>query len=575
MFDDSLKLNSHQKKFSKTSKNSEALLNINFRFDGYNTDIISAYHWLLNFPYYTGKGYTPLKLEDYHYFSENSQFGAGIRQVKGNSIRAFQENLAQLIQLIKIHIIPLLKEVKQADFYKQWFDKIVDNDELIQEEIKKNGEIESNKEKLNKWRGERNEAINHLKDKWSSEVDGGKMWQMNRSSAEQGLDFTLLPQLFFGTNLDDPFQKRRTLKEQLDDDIYSIDISLGAKEAVARFMYRFYTWLPTAIKETRITYRLKISALKQFYTQLQMYIGFMKPLLIEISKKTEGFEKNNLYHNFDTENPEFANLFDFSYSFIRILGIRNFAKPQRGKWDLEDLNFSQFGFFLPGKGELPFGKFKGKTGFITKDLGETYEFYPCENKNISKEEFKKIKKVELDKKDLKTFPIQEFEFSQRRRGEIQQTSQGPQHNPFVMNKITFNGFAWNIFEIASYRDKLKEDNLDLLESFIEEIKVIKEDLLYYINDLEGDVDENETKKTDKEKNSKKKSGDYTLITGPFLAISEIISSFIPSNSGNKGQASLSENKEREKQRLIVKLSVAEDLWKCYSIYKIANGYMTY
>ncbi len=181
-------------------------------------------------------------------------------------------------------MLPLLKEVKQADFYKRWIDKIIDFDEKVQEELAKPKSNQREKN-LKDYRNERNEAISHLKDKWVTEVDGGKMWQMNRNSTEQGLDFALLPQLFFGTSLDDPLQRNSSLKEQLDETIYKVDISTDAKEQVARFLYKFYAWLPSAIRETQTTFKIKIATLKQLYGNVQMTLNFIKPLLIEINRK--------------------------------------------------------------------------------------------------------------------------------------------------------------------------------------------------------------------------------------------------------------------------------------------------
>ena len=216
-----------------------------FNYSGYNLDIAQAYHFHLNFRYLVLSGFSSIKLEDYHYFSENNNFGANQRQARGGAVRAFQENLNQVVQLIKIHLIPLLKEVKQTEFYKDWIDKISDNDEIVQKLLEK--KVGNENEELKKARNERNEAILHIKDRWVSEIDQGKIWQMQKTSQERGLDYVLLPQLFFGINLDDPFAKKHTIKEQLDADVYPVDITTEAKQQVARFIYRFHSWLPTAV----------------------------------------------------------------------------------------------------------------------------------------------------------------------------------------------------------------------------------------------------------------------------------------------------------------------------------------
>ncbi len=584
MINDPLLVGDSHKRISRTSINSKPIHEIALRVEGLNEDITEMYYWHLNFAYYTGKGYTPIKLEDQHYFSEASQFGTNIRQQKGGSIRAFQENLQQLIQLVKVHLLPALKEVKESDYIKSWFDKILTNDKMIQEELKKSN---PNEEKLNLWRSTRNEAMGALKDRWVNEVDGGKLWQLSRSSAEQGLDFNLVPQLFLGINLDNPLydlhKEGKSLQEQLDGDIYGIEITEAAKSQAGRFFFRFHTWLPTAIKEVEVTYKLKISALKQMYTQLQMYINFMKPLLIEISKKSEGFSKKDFFHNFEGESADFSSMLDYTYSFVRILGIRNFNI--RGPWILEDLEFTKFGLFLKGKGEIAFGEHKNKKGFIAGEVNGKYIFYPSDKAKITKSEFDLIKekKIMIEKSDLKLFRILEYEFLQKRKMEYVQTQQGPQQVPNLSNNLIYRGYAWNIFEIASYRNQMKEDSLKLLETFVEDIKIVREDLLYYIHELdsiENDIIHTEVDSNNKSNNSKSSSTInkdnnflYDLIFGPFRAIGDMFSPLVPKFNNNSSSFKKDSNKENE--RLVIKLEVVEDLWKVYSVYKKSHQLLGY
>lgn len=589
MSDDILQINSMQKRYALPDKFiSKSLLRLDLNLNGYNEDLTEKYFWHLNFAYFTGKGYTALKLEDYHYFSENSQFGTQMRQVKGGSIRAFQENFQQLLQLIRSHLLPLLKEVKAAEMYKQWFDQIVDNDKKYQE-MRKRGVSESNEE-LRKVKSARDEALNHMKDKWVNEIDGGRLWQMNRSSTEQGLDFALLPQLFFGTNLVEPLNTMK-LKEQLDSDIYSIDISLGAKEQVARFMYRFYTWLPTGISDTNVTFKLKISALRNIYAQIQMYINFMKPLLIEITRKSEGLEKANLYASFEMDNPDFVNMFDFSYSFVKILGIRDFMTP-RGSHTIKDLEFTKYGLFIDGR-DIFSGKFKGKSGFLVGTEGKShkdvkYIFYPCENADITDLEFEKLQdkwlkdKTYIDKVDLKPYPCMTFDFSQKRRNELKETQQGPQQVPFMKNLIDYTGFSWNIYEIASYRESLKVDNLKLLETFVDELKVVRDDLLKYINyfptkDFESLRNVQSQAYSSESESKKSSSEDFSLILSPFQALGDMVSMLLPDLdlSGLKKKHHKEEDEERDDHHKIVRVSIAEDVWKVYTVFKKSHLLIQY
>lgn len=583
-----LKFDNAGKILSKKAKLSSPIMDTTIRFEGVNEDIVSSYYWHIQFPYYVLKGYTSLKLEDYHYFTEASQFGQTQRQIKGGAIRAFQENLQQLIQLIKVHMMPLLKEMKQAEFYQKWFDQITINDKIIQELKAK--KVSNDDIKLKKARNERNEAINHIKDKWVTEIDGGKLWQMNRPATEQGLDYALLPNLFFGISLDNPLyhlhNTGKTIKEQLDEDVYPVDISLVAKEQVARFMYRFHLWLPTAIKETDMTFRIKVSTLKQFYAQLQMYISFMKPLLIEISKKNEGLGKENIYKNFETENPEIINLFDSSYSFIKLMGIRGFAKKDRGRNELSDLDFSSYGLYLGYKEDITSGPCKGQLGFLREENNGKYEFLKSDKKDLSKQEFNELlskwkeNPVYVEKINIRSFPIMMMDFTQRRMNEVINGPQGAQIQPFMRNDIQYKAYVWNIYEIASYRQNLREENLELLETFIDEIAQVKEDLMYYVNYLEGNSasESNEDKSSKKsESKSESKKSDYTLVTGPFQGLGELFSPFIPSFKieylKKKGKENI--DKSRDKDHLINKLAVIEDTWKLYTIHKKTKGLMQY
>ena len=564
-------------------------------FAGYNKDIVEPYYWHLNFAYFNGKGYFFIKLEDHHYFSENSQFGANIRQMKGGSIRALQENLQQMVQLIKVHLMPLLKEIKEADFYKNWLDQIVDNDEKYQQGLSQGKKRED--EDMKKWAAARDEAINHLKDKWVNEVDGGRIWQMTKPATEQGLDFSLLPQLFFGTKLDNPLYmlhgKGKSIKEQLDEYTYKVDVSLDAITAVARFQYRFYTWLPSVIKETDSTFKIKISSLKQFYAQLQMYIQFMKPLLVEIAKKSEGFEKTSMFYNFEEHNPEFWNLLDYSYSFVRLLGIRKFEKELGS---LETITIGPHGLFVDGD-QIPWGKYKKQNCIIFEETTiEDKPHYRAKKFNgnrdqanaLSKADFEQLETITIDKYDLVKYSCIELGFSQKRRNDIVDSPQGPAQVPYMTNTIDYSGLAWNVFEIATYREFLRQDDLALLETFIEEIGVIKEDLLHYVSILEGDKSyysgSQGTGSQEKSGEGNSKKADFSFLTLPFEGVWSLFSPLVgdislpkkkKKSSYKQRQLDEMERDSQEFKQEAIESGVAEDLWKGYTVFKKSHGFIQY
>lgn len=585
--------------FIKNATREKPILTKQIIFGGYNKDIVEPYYWHLNFAYYQGKQYFFIKLEDHHFFSENSQFGANLRQMKGGSVRALQENLQQLIQLVKVHLIPLLKEVKETDFYRSWMNEISENDNKYQQGLKQGKKKDD--PKMQEWMNRRDEAINHIKDKWVNEVDGGRLWQMNKSSTEQGLDFALLPQLFFGTKLDNPLYMLHgegpSIKEQLDNYTYKVDISTEAITQVARFHYRFYTWLPSAIKETQTTFKIKVASLKQFYSQFQMYMQFMKPLLLEIAKKSEGFEKTSMFYNFEEHNPEFWNLLDYSYSFVRVMGINKFKSELQS---LESIVFDSHGLFVEGS-QIVWGKNKGVSCIIfdeqtVEEDNKKYVVYYAKKFSGSREdashltptEFNRLETTTLYKTDLKTYPCVEFCFAQKRRTDTIESQQGPMQVPYMTNTIDYKGVAWNVYEIASYREFLRQDDLKLLETFVEEIGAIREDLMYYIKVLEKDDYQN-TNSDDEKENTPKQSQqkntlDFSFLTLPFKGVWDLFSPLVgditPPSRNKKSGYYQRKQQEQEKDEQndsleASKANVAEDLWKGYTIFKKSHGFIQY
>ena len=139
-----------------------------------------------------------------------------------------------------------------------------------------------------------------------------------------------------------------------------------------------------------------------------------------------------------------------------------------------------------------------------------------------------------------------MDFSQKRQTFFQKETQAP----FMLNEILYKGFVWNIVEIASFREQLKIYDLDLLESFIDEISSIKEDLLYYVNNLhKNKKSENQTQKEISHQKNKQKF----LNKNPWGA----------------------DEKQAEHNIVINKLECIETVWKCYKIFKTSFGYSTY
>ena len=600
-----------------------------------NNDFISDYMWHINFAFLTLRKYKIFKVEEQQYFSQNSSFGTQNRQVKGGTIKALTENLHQLVQLIKVHLMPLLEEIKKSEFYYEWICKIQDNDNLIQENFltfkkskekfditfeefleflkndKKKNYKKCNYDNIMTYKRKRDEAIKHLKDKWVSEVDGGTMWNLQKQQSERGLDMTLLPQLFFGVELLEPLNKS-TLEKQLDEYIYTIDITEDAKRQVSRFLYRFHMWLPTAIKDTKTTFKLKISALKQFYSQIQMYINFMKPLLLEISQKSEGYKSGGFFENSEFENPDILNLFDSSYNFIRVFAIKGLAKIENLK--AKDLSINDFGIYfdksfkfvkhtkqeqngylIPKK--LSLIKKNGilceanieeiKDNKIKKIIG--YRFVEC-FRDIPFEEYTKLLYEEDNKKyflkeDLDLYAFLEFNFKNKRFVKNIETMQGPTQKPVQETEVEYKSYCCDIIDIISYKESIKSDNLDLMSTFIMELNVIREDLEKYFNYFKNKTTKNFKKNIDKEENMKKKtkittfSNFYENIKSSYSSLKESFKIFnIIRGERKTFESTIKENNMKTQKEISIletQTTAAHDISKCYRIFKNEKGFWSY
>ncbi|NCC71307.1 hypothetical protein EOM09_07030 [bacterium] len=149
--------------------------------------------------------------------------------------------------------------------------------------------------------------------------------------------------------------------------------------------------------------------------------------------------------------------------------------------------------------------------------------------------------------------------------------------PVMTNQINYKSYVWNLFEIAIYRERLKEENLDLLSSFIEEISIIKEDLMKYVSKVRT-MPVSETSFKSESKSSNKFSPQDSLILAPFIGFASILSPLLPNFSFSKSKEKIAKGKEmssRDMHHHTNELKVVEDTWKMYVVHKKAFAYMQY
>jgi hypothetical protein len=321
----------------------------------------------------------------------------------------------------------------------------------------------------------------------------------------------------------------------------------------------------------------------------------MKPLLLDINRKKETVGNSNPFKNHEELHPHLANLLDSSFSNMRLVWINSFMDPH-GKNTIDDMVFTRFGLYIQSM-EIIAGPHKERKGFLAGEAGKVggelrYYFYPSDKKDISSKEFVKLKQewksknTYVFKKDLRKFPIIEQEFKQERRMENYNGSDQPQI-PYTRNYINYRATALNIYEIASYKEMMKVDNLTIMEAFVEELVIIREDLSNYVNYFENEeelIDEVdfynmikpniEDSKISSKKESVNSNSD-NLFLSPFKGIADIFSPLIPKFSFSNSKSSSKEvgvgfDGARDRQHNVALMKAVDDAHKAYTVFKKVN-----
>jgi len=541
-------------------KFSKPVVDFNLTYEGFEADITEPYYWHLQFPLLVNTGHKMFKVEDDHYFSESSEKGAKFRAVKGQSISYYQQQFSALIELLKRQLLPALEEVKLAERYKRLFDDI----ESGLNDLKK--EKDENKKK--ELKSKIDNAILTLKTKWVREVDNNTLYTISKSGEERGLDYALVDQLFFGVSITDPLNVD-TISKQVDEVVLPIETTETTKRVIKDYLYRFYMWLPTALKQTKVTYSLRVNTLKQLYSQVKLYLKFLKPLLLEIAKKNERSSLDpeiNYYQNFDELNPFIADLIDSSISHVKLLLIRD------RKLSIDRLKFKKEGFPVK-KGDFISSDLSSKEGFIVgykEKGGDIYYLF----KETGKNEI-----IEVHNEKMKKYSTMVFDFTQIRNQRMRDSPQGKFSSFYNINKIKYRGHAWDLYESASYVNKLKLEELDLLENFVADLSIIKEDLIKYVEDLSDIKDIEKPKKVEEVKKDDKKESEYgNILLEPFKGMYDLfVKPVMPYNLKSTFSVKKKDNeinKCRETNNK-AKVKVMEEIWKTYTIFKKTHGFIQY
>src|SRR5690606_2792755 len=101
----------------------------------------------------------------------------------------------------------------------------------------------------------------------------------------------------------------------------------------------------------------------------------------------------------------------------------------------------------------------------------------------------------------------------------------------------------------------------------------KDDILKYVNGIEPEKKVEMPK--DKPKEGKEKA-DWTLLIGPVQGLGELFKPFLPHSKHGHGHGGGHGHDDHDGDPHIVnKVSVVEDVWKVYNVFKKTNGLIQY
>ncbi len=166
-----------------------------------------------------------------------------------------------------------------------------------------------------------------LKGIWVDQVEGGVKNAASVYGLAQTVGFTILPDLFFRTSVDDSGMDKLVEKpeefraasdktlENIDKKVDSLtDFNEKAREVLKRKLAQYYIWKHRTYKELYVRRRFTIKYLRQHYDTIALYMGWVKPYLKNI-RRLQLDEKK-------IDSAELITAFEGSMIEIEVLAVK-------------------------------------------------------------------------------------------------------------------------------------------------------------------------------------------------------------------------------------------------------------
>jgi len=217
-----------------------------------------------------------VKTKDIYTAGETSSYWGAVEQKKGMQIDKFQQLMQNVGGMVKA-LFQLLRDLRILEERLQFYE-------------------DSNK-------GDKNAEV-HLKSVWVDVVEGGSQNATSVIGLSGQPGYASLPDLFFSVHpkTDKDVDKEvNKLKE-------SHGINKKVRQILGRKLKQYLIWKQKTEKELSVGQKFKLGYLRQHYSVIRLYLGWLRPYLRNIKRlqmKTEGIaEDKDLAAAFETSKLE-------------------------------------------------------------------------------------------------------------------------------------------------------------------------------------------------------------------------------------------------------------------------------
>lgn len=256
--------------------------------DSFNVSIEATYFWILNYVRYDMAMLDVEKITDIFAATEHSAFFGIVQQRLGLQQDKVSQFLATIGKMVK-ELFQLVRELRILDERMGYYEKSSSTDPTVAEP-----------------------AEITLKGIYIDMAEGGAKSPASVYGMARDLQFTTLPDLFFGTNPKNSDEVGKVVDK--------LEFNKPVKHVLKRKLFSFLRWKEETHKEIKSRRTFTLKYLRQHFDIIKLYMNWVKPYLKNIQRMQLDQSK--------TETPDLVAAFEGS--LVEIEFLAKFA-PENNK----------------------------------------------------------------------------------------------------------------------------------------------------------------------------------------------------------------------------------------------------